>query len=104
MGQLSVTALRAVALPEAQSGSASTTPVDRARTQALVAAVQVLNQSGIAGAGREVTYSTDSATKQLVIQVVDKASKEVLVQWPSDYALQMALEFQKEHPDNESLL
>ena len=102
MGQVSVTALRSASLPEAQNGT--TGPEARARTQALVSAVQSLNQSGIAGAGREVTYSTDSATKQLVIQVVDRQSKEVIVQWPSDYALQMAQEFQKEHPDNESLL
>ena len=103
MGQVSLTAFHAVALPAAAQNTATTTEA-RARTQALVSAVPVLNQSGIAGPGREVTYSKDSATKQLVIQVVDKASKEVLVQWPSEYALQMAQEFQKEHPDNESLL
>lgn len=103
MGQVSVTALRGVSPPELKP-AISTTPEARARTQALVSAVQVLNQSGIAGAGREVTYSTDSATKQLVIQVVDKQSKQVIVQWPSDYALEMAQDYQKEHPTNESLL
>ena len=94
MGQVSVAALRAVALPETQS--ATPRPEDRAHTLAVVSAVQVLNQSGAAGPDREVTYSTDSSTKQLVIKVVDKASKEVVVQWPSDYALQMAQEYQKE--------
>jgi uncharacterized FlaG/YvyC family protein len=101
MGQVSVTALRAIPLPESQTSLA--TPQVRARTQALVSAVQVLNQSGIAGIGREVTYSTDSTTKQLVVKVVDKESKEVVAQWPSDYALQMAQDYQKELQTNESL-
>jgi len=103
MGQVSVTALRSFSPPESQA-ALTTTPEARARTQALVSAVGVLNQSGIAGAGREVTYSTDSATKQLVIQIVDKQSKQVIVQWPSDYAIEMAQDYQKEHPTNESLL
>ena len=102
MGQVSVTALRATPLPESQT--AVTTPQVRARTLAVVSAVQVLNQSGIAGINREVTYSTDSTTKQLVIQVVDKDSKEVLVQWPSDYALQMARDYEKEQQTYEPLL
>jgi len=97
MGQVSVAALRAVPLPESQTNT--TTANERARTQALVSAVQVINQAGAVGPDREVTYSTDSATKALVISVVDKQSKKIIVQWPSDYALQMAQEFQKEHPD-----
>lgn len=96
MGQVSVAALRAIPLPDPQN---TPTASERARTQALVSAVHVINRAGGAGPDREVTYSTDSATKTLIIQVVDKQSKQVLVQWPSDYALQMAQEFQKEHPD-----
>jgi uncharacterized FlaG/YvyC family protein len=102
MGQVTGTAPRAVSLPETQN--VTRTPEDRARTQAIVSAVRVLNTAGAAGAGREVTYSTDAATKRLVISVVDKQTKEVYAQWPSDYALQMAREFKKEHTDNESLL
>jgi uncharacterized FlaG/YvyC family protein len=97
MGQVSVAALRAIPLPEPQNNTP--TAGQRAQTQALVSAVNVINQAGAVGPDREVTYSTDAATKLLVIQVVDKQSKQVLVQWPSDYALQMAQEFRKEHPD-----
>ena len=97
MGHVTVTALRAVTIPELQVNSSA--QADRAHTQAITSAVHVLNQADAAGAGREVTYSTDSATKELVIQVVDKQSRDVIVQWPSEYALQMAQEFQKEHPD-----
>ena len=97
MGQVSVTALRAINLPEQQNGVSA--QQGRARTQALVSAVRVLNQSGIVGTDREVTYSTDAATKTLIIKVVDKQSGSVIVQWPSEYALQMAQDYQKEHPD-----
>lgn len=96
MGQVSVTGLRSVNLPQTQTNTAAQEA--RAHTQAVASAVQVINQAGIAGAGREVTYSQDSATKQLVIQVVDRQSKEVIVQWPSDYALEMAQDYRKEHP------
>lgn len=102
MGQVSVAALRAIPLPESSAPGIAKND-QRVRTQAIASAVQVINQSGLVGADREVTYSTDNATKQLVIQVVDKQSGQVLVQWPSDYALQMAEQFQKEHPTNESL-
>ena len=97
MGLVSVAALRAVTSPEAQNGNVA--HEDRARTQALVAAVQVLNQSGFVGGDREITYSKDSPTSRLVIRVVDKQSGAIVVQWPSEYALQMAQEYQKEHPD-----
>jgi uncharacterized FlaG/YvyC family protein len=100
MGQLNGTVLRAVSLPDT---NATTRPEERARTQAIIAAVDLLNRTGVAGSGREVTYSKDSATKQRIVQIVDQQTKEVLVQWPSDYALQLAQEIQKEHPGNESL-
>ncbi len=97
MGQITGAALRAADLPETKLSTARAQ--ERVRAQAIVSAVHVLNQSGFAGADREVTYSQDSATKQLIVQVVDKDSKAVVVQWPSDYALEMAQEFQKEHPE-----
>jgi uncharacterized FlaG/YvyC family protein len=102
MGQVTAAALRPSSLPELQTRTV--TPEARAQTQAIVSAVQTINRAGIAGANREVTYATDSATRQLVISVVDRQSKEVIVQWPSAYALEMAQDYQKEHPDNESLL
>ena len=94
MGQITVTALRAVGLPEQQN---SIIPQEeRVRTQSLVAAVQVLNEAGVAGTDREVTYSTDVTTRQTVIRVVDKQSRDVIVQWPSEYVLSMAEEYRKE--------
>ena len=59
MGQVSVAASRAVVLPEPQNNTPAAG--ERARTQALVSAVNVINQAGAVGPDREVTYSTDSA-------------------------------------------
>jgi uncharacterized FlaG/YvyC family protein len=95
MGQVSGAALWNIPLPEAQPAVAAES---RARTQAVAAAVRTLNESGIAGPGRQVTFSTDAATRELVVRVVDKQSKDVLVQWPSEYALNLAQEYRKEHP------
>jgi uncharacterized FlaG/YvyC family protein len=105
MGQVSVSALRALPSPDTSlSGIApQQQQQNRARTQAVVSAVQTLNDAGAAGSGREVTYSTDSTTKQLVIQVVDKESRHVLLQWPTDYALELAKEYQKEYAADEPL-
>ena len=97
MGQVSISALRAVTLPEAISGVSP--QEDRARTQGVVAAVQVLNQAGIAGTDREVTISTNSVTRRPVVRVVDRQSGEVIVQWPSEYAIRLAEEYKRENPN-----
>jgi uncharacterized FlaG/YvyC family protein len=95
MGQVSGAALWNIPLPEAQPAVAAE---NRARTQAVAAAVRTINESGIVGPDRLVTFSTDAATRELVVRVVDKQSKDVLVQWPSEYALNLAQEYRKEHP------
>ncbi|HVW10512.1 MAG TPA: flagellar protein FlaG [Bryobacteraceae bacterium] len=88
MGQVSGTPLWNIPLPETQSPS---------HTQAIAAAVRTINESGIVGPDRQVTFSTDSASRELVIRVVDKQSRDVLVQWPSDYALNLAAQVRKEN-------
>jgi uncharacterized FlaG/YvyC family protein len=102
MVQIPVTALRPFTQPESQNTTAAHDA--RVRNQALASAVQTLNQSGFVGADRQITYSTDSSTKRLIVTVVDKQSGSVVVQWPSEYAIQMAQEYLKEHPTNEPLL
>jgi uncharacterized FlaG/YvyC family protein len=97
MGQISATPLRGDYSPEQPNWNI--TQAQRAQTQAVVSAVNVINKAGIAGSGREVTYSKDSGSKSLVIQLVDKESGKVIVQWPSAYAIEMAQDYQKEHPE-----
>jgi uncharacterized FlaG/YvyC family protein len=70
--------------------AAPVSPVVRARNSAVVDAVRTLNESGVAGEGREVTFSLDRSTHIPVVKVVDKDTQEVITQWPSDYALRLA--------------
>lgn len=83
----------AAVTPGALSAAATSTPVSpsvRAHVSAVAVAVRTLNESGIAGTGREVTFSLDPATRIPVVKVVDKDTQEVITQWPSDYALRLA--------------
>ena len=68
---------------------------DRELTRSVAAAVQTLNNAGIPGEGREVTFSLDQATKRPVVKVVLTSTKEVLQQWPPEYLLQLAADTKK---------
>lgn len=62
----------------------------RALNSAVSGAVRTLNESRIVGEGREVTFSLDRATHIPVIKVVDTSTKEVINQWPPEYAILLA--------------
>jgi uncharacterized FlaG/YvyC family protein len=84
------------------SGSTSSTvvsPAERAFTVAVSTAVRTLNESGILGDGREVTFSVDRATRRPIVQVVDTSTKEVINQWPPEYALRLAQSNQTQTQD-----
>jgi len=83
----------AAVTPGVLSVAATSTPVSpavRAHVSAVATAVRTINESGVAGTGREVTFSLDPATRIPVVKVVDKDTQEVITQWPSDYALRLA--------------
>jgi uncharacterized FlaG/YvyC family protein len=79
-------------LVQAQEG---TTVEERALNRSVAAGVQSLNEAGYVGAGREVTFSFDQATRRPVVKVVDTATNEVLQQWPPEYLLQLAADSKK---------
>jgi uncharacterized FlaG/YvyC family protein len=37
-----------------------------------------------------VTFSVDPVTRQAVIKVIESQTREVITQWPPEYALQLA--------------
>jgi uncharacterized FlaG/YvyC family protein len=65
---------------------------ERALDFAVSRAVNSLNEAGYAGAGREISISSDPSTRRPVIEVVDSQTKTVLFQWPSAYVLELAME------------
>jgi flagellar protein FlaG len=96
MALISVTPVQVPVSNEPPStGPALSTKQSRALNLSVSAAVQTVNEAGYAGAGREVTFSVDQATKQPVIKVIDTSTKEVLRQWPPEYLLQIAADAKK---------
>ena len=84
-----VTALTPGVVPSAPA-STSVSSSTRALTSAVSDAVRTLNDSGIVGEGREVTFSLDRATRIPVVKVVDTSTQEVINQWPPEYAIRLA--------------
>lgn len=72
---------------------------DRAARQAevrqLAQTTKTVNDSGQLGGKRELTIALDRDTGQPVMRIVDRASREVLQQIPSERVLRMAEEFKR---------
>ena len=76
-----------VALPVA----AATVPSETAnQNREVVQAVKAVNQSEMFGQGEELSFQMDSATKHLVVQIINKDTKQVISQIPPEYVLRMA--------------
>jgi len=56
----------------------------------LVQAVKALNGAEMFGQDEELDFEMDSATKRLVVRVINRNTKEVLSQVPPEYVLRMA--------------
>ncbi|MGD0669898.1 MAG: flagellar protein FlaG [Bryobacteraceae bacterium] len=56
----------------------------------LVQAVKALNESEMFGQDEELDFQIDSATKRLVVRVLNRNTKEVITQVPPEYVLRMA--------------
>ncbi|MFY9726532.1 MAG: flagellar protein FlaG [Bryobacteraceae bacterium] len=56
----------------------------------LVQAVKALNGSEMFGQDEELDFEIDSATKRLVVRVLNRNTKEVVTQVPPEYVLRMA--------------
>jgi uncharacterized FlaG/YvyC family protein len=68
---------------------AGTVPPARDR-RAVAQAVAQLNGSELLGTDQELAVSVDPGTRQLVIRVLDRQTKEVLHQFPSEQLLRVA--------------
>jgi len=75
------------ALSPVAGGDAS---AQRNLSRSVAQAVGQLNESGYAGEGREVLFSVDRSTRLPVVKVVDTNTKQVIDQWPPEYAIRLA--------------
>ena len=63
-----------------------------AQRKELVQASKVINASGFLGAESELLFVVDRATHRAILRVVDSQTKEVIMQLPPEYVLQLAAE------------
>jgi flagellar protein FlaG len=68
-----------------------TVPSDIAsQNREVIQAVKALNGSELFGQNEELEFQMDSATKRLVVRVLNRETKEVVTQVPPEYVLRMA--------------
>jgi len=78
----------------------ATAPVTPTREQAeqnreVVQAVKAINQTVLLGQNSELTFALDRETRRPVTRLVDRATREVIQQFPPEYVLRMAEELNK---------
>jgi uncharacterized FlaG/YvyC family protein len=71
-------------------------PAERlAETREIVQAVKAVNASGAVGPDSELEMEKDPRTRQVVVRLVDRKTKEVLSQIPAEYVLRLAEEMRR---------
>ena len=91
MSQITTAAITTtIPAPAVSQPATANTPAQQQFTRTVASAVRQLNESDYVGEGREVQFSIDRTTRLPVVKVVDTATKEVINQWPPEYALQLA--------------
>ena len=74
-------------------------PVDQAaENRQVVQAVKALNNTEMFGHDNELTFQRDLQTKRMVIRVVNRQTKEVVSQVPSEYVLRLAEDLKFQSP------
>ena len=88
MGPIATT--NPVSAYDSRQGQSNISTEQAAYNRSVASAASAVNQSGILGENREVTFSVDQSTHIPVVRVLDTDTKEVIEQWPPEYLLQMA--------------
>jgi len=70
---------------------AAVVPTDKAaQNREVVQAVKALNATEMFGHDNELLYQRDSATKRMVVRVVNRETQHVVSQIPPEYVLRLA--------------
>jgi uncharacterized FlaG/YvyC family protein len=72
--------------------SAEVTPQKAAENRSLIQAVKALNGTEMFGQDNHLAFQRDPETKQMVIQVINQKTHEVVLQIPSEDVLRLAEE------------
>ncbi len=77
----------------APTGAASATPPPATPDQrALIQAVKAINATALFGDHNELSFIMDRNTRQVVVRVVNRDTREVVRQIPAEYVLRLAEE------------
>ena len=76
--------------------SAGVSPAEAAARQQVVHAIRTLSEANIFGENRELTFNLDRASHRMVIRVIDRDTRETIMQLPSEYVLQLSASLQKD--------
>jgi uncharacterized FlaG/YvyC family protein len=82
-------------LPVAPPAGATAESDQAAQNREIVQAVKAVNSAELYGPNQELTYQQDTASKRMVVRVVDSTTKQVLVQIPPEYVLALAADLGK---------
>ena len=83
---------------EAQTGPGSTAPAEalsreqQKEQRELIQAVKKVDASALFGSGNELTFVFDRETRRALVRIVDRTTREVLVQIPAEEVLRRAAE------------
>jgi uncharacterized FlaG/YvyC family protein len=72
-----------------------TPPVQSASSRTLIKAVKAVNQSEALGTDRELVFRMDRESNRPVIEIVDRNTREVIQQVPTEYLLRVTQELGK---------
>lgn len=75
--------------PSPLSGAPSQKPDQQTQLEKLNEAVERMNDF-VSGALSDIVFSTDNDSDQMIVKVVDNQTKDVIRQFPSEEALQIA--------------
>ena len=69
---------------------AGASPAEANENQRIVQAVRTLRQTNMFGENRELTYGLDRMAHRMVIRVIDRDTRETVMQLPPEYVLRLA--------------
>ncbi len=65
-------------------------PEQAAQDRAVITALKAMNKAELFGSDQELTFLLDRDTQRIVVRLVDRKTKEVIRQVPSEYILRAA--------------
>jgi len=70
-------------------------PSEAAERQRVVSAIRNVNEANMFGPDRELTFTLDRSTRKMVINVVDRNTRETVMQLPPKDVLQLSESLQQ---------